>query len=590
MNIYPEQTNIKLPKKFSEVIKLVRGQRNFDPQTYIQSKITLINAYLRNANLKSVVIGISGGIDSALCLALIKEASNQENSPIQEIIAVTIPCSDPKAASKQEAAKQTALTLGRALGINIISIDIKAIHALLTSSVDKAVNTTGNDWSRGQSVAHVRTMTLAYLSTLQQQKGKNTIIIGTTNKDEGAYLGYVGKYSDGLVDLQIISDLHKSEVYTLSKMLNIPSEIINRAPTGDMYDSREDTDVFGAEYDFVEYMLHKKGATKQEVYEIEEAIQKHELKYNESMLEMEKNLESLHKYNSHKYQGNQVSSPAFHLDILKSSVSGGWKNTLPTFKAPDVTEDIILSMPGGFIRKPAKIKDENNSTSTKIELKKSCNFRNEEAIHISNLLDTQECASLFLSLYANHWIAVGENGMKAGFKLGDKIGSRRATTFMKETAEALWEKIKKHVPPVEYVKEGTSIDAQTSEVWIPVGINAKFSYISYLPEDKGTLVTHYDAPFVYDEETTTLKSCILYLTKGTTRFIDDKQKDINPMERDLSDWNRNATSEEAYISIDANPGDALIFNHRVLHDSDPKIDKRKLIIRTDIVYKKVKTP
>ena len=141
-----------------------------------------------------------------------------------------------------------------------------------------------------------------------------------TLKDEGAYLGYVGKASDGMVDVQIISDIHKSEVYQVAHELEIPKSIIEATPSGDMYDSRTDETVFGASYDFVELYLNYLNMKDSEK---EKLISSLDEKSKEQFDFYAKNLENLHKYNLHKYMAK---SPAIHLDLYDSSIKGGWDN------------------------------------------------------------------------------------------------------------------------------------------------------------------------------------------------------------------------------------------------------------------------
>ena len=78
---------------------------------------------------------------------------------------------------------------------------------------------------------------------------------GTTNRDEGAYIGFFGKASDGMVDLQPIADIHKSEVYAIAKILNIPEYIINASPKGDVWNNKLDVEMIGAPYDIVEVFI-----------------------------------------------------------------------------------------------------------------------------------------------------------------------------------------------------------------------------------------------------------------------------------------------------------------------------------------------
>ena len=121
-----------------------------------------------------------------------------------------------------------------------------------------------------------------------------------------------------MVDIQLISDIHKSEVYAVARELNIPESLINVTPSGDMYDNRTDETVFGASYDFVELYLNYLNMDENQKKELITSLDK------ESKDQFDfyaKNLENLHKYNLHKYIAK---SPAIHLDLYDSSVKGGW--------------------------------------------------------------------------------------------------------------------------------------------------------------------------------------------------------------------------------------------------------------------------
>ena len=128
----------------------------------------------------------------------------------------------------------------------------------------------------------------------------------------------MGKASDGMVDIQLISDIHKSEVYEVARELNIPESIINVIPSGDMYDNRTDETVFGASYDFVELYLNYLNMEENQKKELVSSLDEES---KEQFEFYSKNLENLHKYNLHKYMAK---SPAIHLDLYDSSVKGGW--------------------------------------------------------------------------------------------------------------------------------------------------------------------------------------------------------------------------------------------------------------------------
>jgi len=172
----------------------------------------------------------------------------------------------------------------------------------------------------------MRTPVLYYIANLFTQNGDPAIICGTTNKDEGAYLGYVGKASDGMVDVQLISDIHKSEVYAVAEELGVPRANIEVIPTGNMFDNRTDVEVFGASYDFVELYLDfiSNTADKQEKF-----IKSLDAVSLSIFSSMSKNLENLHKHNFHKYLAG---SPAVHLDLYENNVPGKWGAQNPYLK------------------------------------------------------------------------------------------------------------------------------------------------------------------------------------------------------------------------------------------------------------------
>eukprot|EP00957_Ditylum_brightwellii_P197159 15021551-Ditylum_brightwellii.AAC.1 len=76
--------------------------------------------------------------------------------------------------------------------------------------------------------------------------------MGTGNQDEDGYLAYFCKAGDGVVDVQLISDLHKSEVYTVSKALGVPEATVVAPPSADLWDGQTDEDELGFTYDFIE--------------------------------------------------------------------------------------------------------------------------------------------------------------------------------------------------------------------------------------------------------------------------------------------------------------------------------------------------
>ena len=141
-----------------------------------------------------------------------------------------------------------------------------------------------------------------------------SLVVGTTNRDEGAYLGFFGKASDGMVDVQPISDLHKSEVYAIARELDVPQVVIDAPPSGNVFDGRIDEEMIGAPYWFVELYL----LARERELDLDGLIDGSERPAYERWRNA---IERQHQKNAHKYR---VGSPAIHLDVLPRSVPGGW--------------------------------------------------------------------------------------------------------------------------------------------------------------------------------------------------------------------------------------------------------------------------
>src|SRR5213075_1289727 len=133
-------------------------------------------------------------------------------------------------------------------------------------------------------------------------------VVGTTNRDEGAYLGFFGKASDGMVDLQPISDLHKSEVRALARHLGVPDDVVDAVASGDVHDGRNDEQMIGASYDEVEAFLRLRELGLDPALCGARALAA---------------IERQHATNRHKYA---VGSPAVHLDVMPRGVPGGWSD------------------------------------------------------------------------------------------------------------------------------------------------------------------------------------------------------------------------------------------------------------------------
>lgn len=319
MKVYNEKSDKPISNLLLDVIEKMRNKKGFSAEKYVDEKAELLNNYMRKFNLKSCVVAVSGGIDSAVVLGIINHAYKKENSPIKKVIPLLLPITKSTGVTNQESATERGVELCNKLDLKPYIVDLSNINTNIRDDLESVLGIKGQDWAIGQLGPYSRTPILYYTTSLLCQEGFNAIICGTTNKDEGTYLGYIGKASDGMVDVQIISDIHKSEVYKVGEYLEIPSSIMEVVPSGDMYDNRVDEDVFGAPYDFVELYLNYLNYNEKEKNELLNSLDEESRKQFEFYA---KNLENLHKYNLHKYMG---CSPAIHLDLWDSSVKDGWE-------------------------------------------------------------------------------------------------------------------------------------------------------------------------------------------------------------------------------------------------------------------------
>lgn len=314
MKIYQKEF-LKMTPALSSVLSILKAHRGFEVDSYIHKKSEILNQYLRDCQLDTCIIALSGGLDSSVVFALTVEASKKTNSPIKKIVPISIP-SNNDGATNQDKAFEKASLVTQHFGYSLEKIEIGENVNSLVSNINSSLNMNSDSWAKGQAVSYSRTATIYSVTSLYTDNGFNPIVVGTTNRDEGAYIGYFGKASDGMVDVQLISDVHKSDLKEIASYFNIPSIISSDSPTGDMYDGRLDEEVFGVPYDFVELYTY--------FLENPEKCQQLLLQNNclDVFEKLSLNVENMHKYNGHKYMG---ASPAVHLDIIESRVDGGWQ-------------------------------------------------------------------------------------------------------------------------------------------------------------------------------------------------------------------------------------------------------------------------
>ncbi|WP_282162559.1 NAD(+) synthase [Ulvibacterium marinum] len=199
--------------------------------------------YATNAKMKGFVIGVSGGIDSAVTSTLCAKTG-------LDVLCLEMPI--------HQSSKQVSRANNHIDWLQEHYSNVQRQPVNLTSVFDsliKALPDVADEESRFMSLANTRARlrmtTLYYFAAL-----KGYLVAGTGNKVEDFGVGFYTKYGDGGVDLSPIADLLKTEVYEIANYLGVNEEIIQAAPTDGLWgDNRTDEDQIGASYPELEWAM-----------------------------------------------------------------------------------------------------------------------------------------------------------------------------------------------------------------------------------------------------------------------------------------------------------------------------------------------
>ncbi|XP_063933329.1 NH(3)-dependent NAD(+) synthetase-like [Zophobas morio] len=270
-----------------------RAERKFSSKEWISKKIDLLNNYFLANKLKACCISLSGGIDSAVVLALAKKAQEEPYSPIERVVAISQPI------LSSDWALQRAKECAKKFNSEFVVIDQTDLHFLLKNKIDKALEITGGKFASGQLRSYMRTPSNYYVAQLLSQEGLTCAVLGTGNKDEDGYLAYFCKAGDGVVDIQLIADLHKSEVFQVGRALGVPCSILDAKPSADLWAGQEDEDELGFPYDFVELFTGKYLPLSEEKKEL--FLDSLGKEARDQFLLWKSKAESIHYKNCHKF-------------------------------------------------------------------------------------------------------------------------------------------------------------------------------------------------------------------------------------------------------------------------------------------------
>lgn len=214
--------------------------------------VNWLKAYAINANVNGFVIGISGGIDSAVTSTLCAKTG-------LKVLCIEMPIhqAESHVSRAQEHITQLKQNFNN---VSATKTDLTPVFEEFKTEVSLTGEKEIVDMALANTRARLRMTTLYYHAGVL-----GLLVAGTGNKVEDFGVGFYTKYGDGGVDLSPIADLLKSEVYKIGAFLDVPDSIIHAAPSDGLFgDARSDEDQIGASYPELEWAMQMDESGKTE--------------------------------------------------------------------------------------------------------------------------------------------------------------------------------------------------------------------------------------------------------------------------------------------------------------------------------------
>jgi len=199
-----------------------------------------IRQYVHQSQTNGVIVGLSGGIDSAVVYRLCLRALVPHSALVYSAYL-------PDRFSTEENKKLVEKIAKHPFTMNHFEKNIEPISEAFMD--DDLIGYEGNKVTQGNLRSRIRMVELYRIANAH-----NLLVVGTTNKTE-AYLGYYTKYGDGGVDFEPIGDLYKKEVYTIGEYLELPKEVLTKPPSAGLWKGQTDEEELGYSYDHLDDMV-----------------------------------------------------------------------------------------------------------------------------------------------------------------------------------------------------------------------------------------------------------------------------------------------------------------------------------------------
>ncbi|MDD1756606.1 MAG: NAD+ synthase [Methanomassiliicoccales archaeon] len=197
--------------------------------------LEFITEKVRESKAKGVVIGLSGGVDSAVTSVLCAKAIGPE-----QVLNLFLPSRTTPAGDRKDVER-----LCKQFDMELKVVDISA----MVDSVKKTLPCSEDKRIVGNATARLRMIALFHHAKMLER-----VVMGTSNKSE-LLTGYFTKFGDGGADFCPLGDLYKTEVRELAKKLKIPLQILNKVPTAGLWEGQTDEGEMGISYEELDQIL-----------------------------------------------------------------------------------------------------------------------------------------------------------------------------------------------------------------------------------------------------------------------------------------------------------------------------------------------
>mgnify|MGYP003624417663 CR=1 FL=1 len=214
-----------------------------------------IKSYAKKNKIKTLVVGISGGIDSSVVSTLCAQTG-------LPTIVVQMPIRQNKKLDNLSSAHAAWLTQ-RYFNVTHLNIDLTKIFNAFDKKISPSCATDTGDYTDTSELAFANSRARLRMMTLYQiAQAHNGLVVGTGNRVEDFGVGFFTKYGDGGVDISPIGDCLKTEVWDMGRELGLLPEIIQAPPTDGLWeDGRSDEDQLGMSYQDLEHAMQLSAAS-----------------------------------------------------------------------------------------------------------------------------------------------------------------------------------------------------------------------------------------------------------------------------------------------------------------------------------------